>query len=59
MDFVQVKIKIGDFTICKSYGGDPKNVGIYCSSGEGGDFDAELLKAALEKALIEFYKEHF
>lgn len=49
------KIVIGDFTITDAYSESPKRVGIYRTSGEGGDFN----KADLEKIIGRFYNKYF
>jgi hypothetical protein len=49
-------MKIGDFEIKETGNdGDPQKVAIHRGDGEGAEFD----KALFEKAIEQFYNEHF
>jgi hypothetical protein len=54
-DETHAEIRIGRFKLGPAYSGDPAMVGIYTTSGEGGDFPVD----ALEAVIAQFYKDHF
>ena len=52
---VDVELVVGDFRLGASYASEPDKIGIYRSSGEGGDFD----RAEFEAHIAKFYEDRF